>query len=272
MASGENATIRRMIRLKTARQIAGIRESCRLLAGVLERVEAHLCEGMTTLELDTFARREILALGGRPAFLGYNGFPGAMCISVNEEVIHGIPGNRVLTGGDIVSIDCGIEYQGYFSDSAITVPVGKISRDARKLLDVTRESLERGIDAAAKGKRVNDISRAIHSVIREHNFGVVRPYCGHGVGLDIHEDPQIPNYVGRGPNPRLKAGMVLAIEPMVNLGVDDVEILDDEWTVVTADNRLSAHFEHTVAIHHDHVEVLTRRANESVHSPAEVLA
>lgn len=252
--------------------MAGIRESCRLLASVLEMVEQRVQEGITTLDLDTFARREILSLGGRPAFLGYNGFPGAMCISVNEEVIHGIPGSRVLREGDLVSIDCGIEYQGYYSDSAITVAVGRITREARDLLRVTRESLERGIEAAYTGRRINDISRAIYSVIHEHGYGVVRPYCGHGVGLDIHEDPQVPNYVGRGPNPRIKAGMVLAIEPMVNMGTDDVEIRDDEWTVVTADEQLSAHFEHTVAIHHDHVEVLTRRASELVHSPVEGIA
>lgn len=259
-----------MIRIKTARQIDGIRESCRLLAEVLDVLEESVAEGMTTADLDALARREITDRGGRPAFLGYQGFPGALCTSVNDEVIHGIPGERALTGGDIVSIDCGIEYRGYFSDSAITVPVGSISPELQRLMDVTRESLEQGIAAATAGRRINDISRAIYTVLSEQGYGVVRPYCGHGVGLEIHEDPQIPNYVGRGPNPRLKPGMVIAIEPMVNLGGDEVEVLDDDWTVVTEDRSISAHFEHTVAIFRDHTEVLTRRRSESVHSEAEV--
>jgi methionyl aminopeptidase len=259
-----------MIRLKTPRQIAGIRESCRLLVHVLETLESAITAGQSTIAIDAIARKEILALGGRPAFLGYNGFPGAVCISVNEEVIHGIPGPRVIKTGDLVSIDCGIEYNGYYSDSAMTVPVGDISKSARSLLQVTQESLEAGIQAAQKGKRIHDISRAIHGVIREHRYGVVREFCGHGVGLGIHEDPQIPNYVSSGPNPRLKPGMVVAIEPMVNLGGDEVRILDDDWTVVTKDRSLSAHFEHTVVVHHDHVEVLTRRSQELVHSSAEV--
>lgn len=266
----EHGSLSAMIRLKTPRQIAGIRESCRLLVQVLETLEQAIAPGKTTLDIDTLARREIRALGGRPAFLGYKGFPGAICISTNEEVIHGIPGPRIIAPGDIVSIDCGIEYNGYYSDSAITVPVGEISRSAQQLLQVTRKSLEAGIQAVQKGKRINDISRAIHGVIREHRYGVVREFCGHGVGLGIHEDPQIPNYVSSGPNPRLKPGMVLAIEPMVNLGGDGITVLDDDWTVVTADRSLSAHFEHTVVVHHDHVEVLTRRSRELVHSSAEV--
>lgn len=227
---------------------------------------------MTTGDIDRYAQREIKAMGGRPAFLGYQGFPGAICTSVNEEVIHGIPGDRILREGDLLSVDCGIEYNGYYSDSAISIPIGSISREIRDLMDVTKFSLERGIEAATVGHRVNDISRAIYAVLSEHGYGVVRPYCGHGVGLAIHEDPQIPNYVGRGPNPRLKSGMVLAIEPMVNLGGDEVDVLDDEWTVVTADGRVSAHFEHTVAIFPDHTEVLTRRSNEMIHSTSEVPA
>lgn len=261
-----------MIRIKTAKQIDGIRRSCQLLAEVLELLETQVTPGITTLELDEVARKEIGKRGGRPAFLGYQGFPGALCTSVNEEVIHGIPGNRTLRPGDVISIDCGIEYDGYFSDSAITVPVGTPSPEVKKLLDVTQESLEAGIDAARTGNRVNDISRAIYRRIHQEQFGIVRPYCGHGVGLAIHEDPQIPNYVGRGPNPRLKPGMVVAIEPMVNLGGDDIDVLDDDWTVVTADRSVSAHFEHTVAIFRDHTEVLTRRSNEVVHSDVEASA
>lgn len=261
-----------MIRIKTAKQIDGIRESCSLLADVLEILEEHVTPGVTTSQLDAIARKEINARGGRPAFLGYQGFPGALCTSVNEEVIHGIPGGRILKNGDVVSIDCGIEYNGFYSDSAITVPVGSVSDEIHKLLEVTKESLEIGINAAKVGNRVNDISRSIYRRIHSENYGIVRPYCGHGVGLAIHEDPQIPNYVGRGPNPRLKPGMVIAIEPMVNLGVDDIEVLDDEWTVVTKDNAVSAHFEHTVAIFRDHTEVLTRRQSESVHFDVEASA
>lgn len=261
-----------MIRIKTARQLAGIRNSCHVLSTVLETLESVVAVGITTGELDAIAQREIRALGGKPAFLGYQGFPGALCTSVNEEVIHGIPGNRTLNGGDIVSIDCGVVYEGFYSDSALTVPVGVIDRETERLLRITREALEHGLDAAVRGNRVNDISRAIYQVIHQNGYGVVRPYCGHGVGLAIHEDPQIPNYVGRGPNPRLKGGMVIAVEPMVNMGHDDVEVLDDDWTVVTRDRSVSAHFEHTVAIFNDRTEVLTRRRSESVHSTVEVSA
>ncbi|MDA3947683.1 MAG: type I methionyl aminopeptidase [Spirochaeta sp.] len=261
-----------MIRIKTAKQIAGIRKSCHLLAEVLELLETTVQPGITTGDLDEIAKREIASRGGRPAFLGYQGFPGALCTSVNEAVIHGIPGNRRLNEGDVVSIDCGIEYDGYYSDSAITVPVGTTSPDVTRLLEVTRSSLEDGIDAAQVGKRVNDVSRAIYKTISGEGYGIVRPYCGHGVGLSLHEDPQIPNYVGRGPNPRLKHGMVVAIEPMVNLGGDDVDVLEDDWTVVTGDRTVSAHFEHTVAIFREHTEVLTRRSSERVHSSVEAPA
>ncbi|TVR66071.1 MAG: type I methionyl aminopeptidase [Spirochaetaceae bacterium] len=261
-----------MIRIKTSRQLAGIRESCRLLGTVLETLESSVAPGITTEYLDEIARREISALGGTPAFLGYQGFPGALCTSINEEVIHGIPGRRRLNSGDVVTIDCGIIYDGYYSDSAVTVPVGAIAPEVERLLRVTRHALEEGILAASRGNRVNDISRAIFQIIRENGYGVVRPYCGHGVGLAIHEDPQIPNYVGRGPNPRLKAGMVIAVEPMVNMGRDEIEVLEDDWTVVTADRSISAHFEHTLAIFNDRTEVLTRRNSELLHSTAEVSA
>ena len=253
-----------MIRIKTAKQIAGIRESCRLLADVLSTLQRMVEPGMTTADVDNIARKEIKARDGRPAFLGYGGFPGAICASVNDEVIHGIPGKRVLNEGDVLSIDCGIEHDGYYSDSAITVPVGTIDPGVQKLLDVTQESLYEGIAAARVGNRINDISRAVYDTVKEHSYGVVRPYCGHGVGLEIHEDPQIPNYVGRGPNPRLKSGMVVAIEPMINLGGDDIDEMDDGWTVVTSDRSYSAHFEHTVAIFPDHTEILTRRDEESM--------
>ncbi|MFA7566847.1 MAG: type I methionyl aminopeptidase [Alkalispirochaeta sp.] len=261
-----------MIRIKTARQIDGIRESCRLLAEVLDILERQVEPGITTRHLDEIAQKEITGRQGRPAFLGYQGFPGALCTSVNEEVIHGIPSDRRLIEGDVVSIDCGIEYGGFFSDSAITVAVGSVSPEISRLMEVTRESLEKGIEAARAGNRINDISRAVYDTVSREHYGIVRPYCGHGVGLSLHEDPQVPNYVGHGPNPRLKPGMVIAIEPMVNLGIDDVDVLDDEWTVVTGDGAVSAHFEHTVAIFRDHTEVLTRRPSESGHLRVEAPA
>jgi methionyl aminopeptidase len=207
--------------------------------------------------LDAEARTFIDGLGGRPAFLGYHGFPAALCTSVNDQVIHGIPNGRRLRSGDVLGIDCGIEYNGYYSDAAFSVALGTVAPEVRKLMEVTRECLYRGIEAARVGNRIKDISRAVYSHAKEHGYGVVRQYCGHGVGLDIHEEPQVPNYVGRGNNPRLKPGMVLAIEPMINLGTDDVEVLDDDWTVVTADGSVSAHFEHSVAILDDRTEVLT---------------
>ncbi len=258
-----------MIRLKSPSQIAGIRRSCSLLASVMEELE-HLVEpGVTTRVLDARAREMIGDNGGRPAFLGYHGFPGALCVSVNEEVIHGFPSDRVLLNGDVVSIDCGIAKEGYFSDSAITVGVGTVSSQVDQLLKRTYEALWNGIAAATAGRRVNDISRSVFRTVEPHGYGIVRPYCGHGVGLELHEDPQVPNYVGRGPNPRLKPGMVIAIEPMVNLGGDAVELLDDDWTVVTRDRSVSAHFEHTVVILKESTEVLTRRAGERVFAEAQ---
>ncbi|MFW6338482.1 MAG: type I methionyl aminopeptidase [Alkalispirochaetaceae bacterium] len=246
-----------MIRLKNERQLRGIRESCALLSETLEKLHPLVEPGVTTGELDFWARDEIERLGGRPAFLGYHGFPGALCTSVNEAVIHGIPSDRELREGDILSVDCGIEYSGFYSDAAVTIPVGTISEEIVRLMEVTRHALDLGIQAAVAGNRVGDISRAIYDHVSQFGYGVVRPYCGHGVGLSLHEDPEVPNYVGRGPNPRLKPGMVIAIEPMINLGGDEVEVLEDEWTVVTADRSVSAHYEHTVAILADHTEILT---------------
>jgi methionyl aminopeptidase len=184
-------------------------------------------------------------------------YPATLCTSVNEEVIHGIPGKRILRPGDIVGLDCGINLDGYFSDAAITIPLPPVAPEAEKLLAVTRECLDRAIAAARPGGRVHDISRAVFSHAKANGFGVVRQYCGHGVGFSPHEDPQVPNYVGSGPNPRLRPGMVLAIEPMINIGGDAVKELDDGWTVVTSDKSLSAHFEHSVLVTENGIEVLT---------------
>ncbi len=246
-----------MIRLKTEKQIAGIRESGKLLVEVLKTLIPEVGPGVSTLSLDSVARKQIQKGGGRPSFLGYHGFPAALCTSVDSAVIHGIPDGTSLSEGQVVGIDCGIELGGFYSDAAVTVPVGSASPKVERLLRVTKESLYRGVEAARVGNRVNDISRAIEEHVSAEGFGIVRPYCGHGVGLAIHEDPQVPNYVGHGPNPRLKPGMVLAIEPMVNLGDDEVDVLDDDWTVVTADGSVSAHYEFTVVVLSDGPEILT---------------
>lgn len=246
-----------MIQLKNQRELAGIRKACKITASLFDELRSMVRAGVSTLDLDSFARDYIVSLGGKPAFYGYMGFPGNICISVNDEVIHGIPGSRVLQDGDIVSIDLGIEMNGLFSDAAKTFAVGHISPEAEKLMDVTRECLRAGIEAAVFGNRIKDISRAVFDVAKGHGYGVVREYCGHGVGFSQHEDPQVPNYVGRGSNPRLKPGMVIAIEPMINAGGDGIVLMDDEWTVKTEDGSLSAHYEHTIAIHRDFTEILT---------------
>jgi len=217
--------------------------------------------GVTTGELDDFAYEFIRRHGGTPAFLHYgdedNPFPATLCVSINEEVIHGIPGKRRIREGDIVSIDSGIELDGLYSDAAFSVAVPPVAPDTERLMAVTKECLERAVAAVRPGGRIHDISRAVFSHARANGFGVVRQFCGHGVGFSQHEDPQVPNYVGSGPNPRLVPGMVLAIEPMINLGGDGVAELDDGWTIVTRDGSRSAHFEHTVAVTSTGVEVMT---------------
>jgi methionyl aminopeptidase len=216
--------------------------------------------GVETIDLDRWVQSWIKEAGGRPAFLGYgaksNPFPGALCISINNEVIHGIPSRRKIAEGDLVSLDCGIELEGYISDQAVTVEAGKVSEAAHALNVVTRECLYKGIAAARAGDRLLQIARAVNGHALSHNYGVVHQFCGHGVGFSLHEDPQVPNYP-HGPNPRMTGGLVIAIEPMITQGTGDVEILDDDWTVVTSDQKLSAHWEHTVAIFSDHTEILT---------------
>lgn len=246
-----------MIKLKNDAEIGRIREASFVLSETLEKLKSMIDEGITTGELDSFARDFIRSLGAEPAFLGYLNFPASLCISLNEEVIHGIPGKRRLKRGDMVSLDLGVNLRGYFSDAALTLPVGKVTPEREKLIRVARECLELGIEQAVCGNRINHISEAIYNHARSNGFDVVRQYCGHGLGFAQHEEPQIPNYVSRGPNPRLKPGMIIALEPMINRGTWEVKLLDDNWTVVTADRSDSAHFEHTVAIHKDHTEILT---------------
>jgi len=247
-----------MIQLKSEKEIDGIRESGRILAGAREKISDSLHAGMTTSELDKIAYDFITGCGATPTFLGYDGFPGSLCISVNNEVIHGIPGKRIIRDGDIISIDVGVTYHGFISDSAFTLAVGEISHLAARLMKNTEECLYIGIEQARVGNRIKDISAAVYRHASKEHFGVVREFCGHGVGLELHEEPQIPNYVHPGPNPRIKKGMVLAIEPMINAGSGDITISNDGWTVLTRDGSLSAHFEHTIAIFEDHTEILTK--------------
>ena len=246
-----------MIRLKNEKELAGIRASSRLLSDAIRETAQAVAAGISTKELDGLARDYIERRGGKPSFLGYMNYPASLCISIDNEVIHGIPGSRKLKAGDIVSLDLGVDLNGYFSDMAVTLTVGAVSAAKKRLLTVTRECLLAGIAEAVPGNRVSDISRAVYDRAKAAGFGVVREYCGHGVGFANHEDPQIPNYVGAGPNPRLKEGMVIAIEPMITAGSGDIELLDDGWTVVTADGSDSAHFEHTVAVVKNGMEILT---------------
>jgi len=246
-----------MIRLKNSAEISKIREASAILARTLQELAGLVREGISTAELDDFAREVLRQRGGEPAFLGYNHFPASLCVSINEQVIHGIPGRKKLRTGDIVGLDIGINLGGYFSDTAVSLPVGAVSPQRARLLAVTRECLARGVQAAVVGNRISQISAAVYEHARANGFEVVRQFCGHGVGFALHEEPQVPNYVSSGPNPRLKPGMVLALEPMLNAGTWEVEVLKDDWTVVTADRSDSAHFEHTIVIHKDRTEVLT---------------
>jgi methionyl aminopeptidase len=249
-----------MIRLKNDKQIAGIRTSCKMLSAMYRELIPLVKPGVMTIDLDHWARRWIRASGGKPAFLGYgpkeNPFPGALCISINNEVIHGIPSKRKIAEGDLVSLDGGIDLEGFISDQAVTVEAGRVSEAAHRLNTATRDCLKLGLAAAKAGDRLLQIARAVEKRAREDGYGVVTRYCGHGVGFEVHEDPQVPN-VPKGPNPRLSRGMVIAVEPMITAGTGDVELLDDGWTVVTADGKLSAHWEHTLAVCGSTVEILT---------------
>ncbi|KPK41232.1 MAG: methionine aminopeptidase [Omnitrophica WOR_2 bacterium SM23_29] len=247
-----------MITLKSKAEVAKIEAACLLVVKTLEFLETKIKPGITTLELDSLACDYILQQGGVPAFKGYKGFPGNICTSINEIIVHGIPGKRDLKQGDIISVDVGVKLNGYYGDAAITFPVGEISEEARRLLKVTEQSLYDGIDKARPDNRLSDISHAIQRHVESHGFSIVREFVGHGIGSKMHEDPQIPNFGEPGMGPRLKAGMVFAIEPMVNLGTYKAEILDDGWTAVTKDRKISAHFEHTICVGEDGPEILTK--------------
>jgi methionyl aminopeptidase len=250
-----------MIYYKNQKQINGIRSSCKMLSALYKEILPLVVKDVTTLDLDKWVQKWIKNHGGKPALLGYgprdNPFPYALCISINNEIIHGVPSKRKIKDGDIVSIDSCIDLDGFISDKSITIEIGKTSDTAHALNEVTRQCLYQGIEAAKAGGRVLSIGRAIEAYAKEHGYGVVHQFCGHGVGLYVHEDPQVSNVPRGGPNPRLREGMVIAIEPMITEGTGNVEILEDGWTVVTADGKLSAHWEHTVAIWNDHTEILT---------------
>ena len=248
-----------MIILKSKSEIDKMRVACRVVAEVLKDLIHEVRSGVSTLELDAIAERGIRARGAIPAFKGYRGFPNTLCVSVNEQVVHGIPSKRRLKEGEIVGLDLGAKWDGYYGDAAVTVPVGHVAPTAQSLLITAEEALRIGINEVRPGKHLSDISHAIQSYAEAHGYSVVRAFVGHGIGTALHEEPQVPNFGPPGRGPRLKVGMVLAIEPMVNVGDADVEILEDGWTVVTADGRLSAHFEHTVAITEEGPQILTTR-------------
>lgn len=234
--------------IKSARELESMREAGRVVARTFERLIEAVVPGIKTRELDRLARAEIKSHGARPSFLGYLGYPAAVCVSINEEVVHGIPGDRVIKDGDLVSMDLGAIVDGFHGDAAVTVIAGTGTPEARALVDATRIALARGIEAARPGNRIGDISAAIEGAVEPLGYGIVREYGGHGIGRNLHEPPHVPDYGSPGQGLLLKAGMTLAIEPMVNLGGWKTRALDDGWTVVTADGTLSAHFEHTVAV------------------------
>ena len=247
-----------MIQVKNSIQIAAMKDAGRITGEALLVARDMVRPGITTYEIDEAIRRYIEKCGAKPAFLGYGGFPGSACISINDEVIHGIPSKtRVLQEGDIVKIDTGATYRGYVGDSARTIPVGEVSAQARQLIEVTRNSFWAGVEALQIGNRLGDVGSAIDSVVRENGFSTVRRYVGHGIGTEMHESPDVPNYGTPGRGIRLCAGMVLAIEPMVNVGTFEVKELSDGWTVKTLDGQLSAHYENTVALTSDGVLILT---------------
>lgn len=246
-----------MIYLKTDEEIEILRKSSLLVGKTLAEVAKLVEPGVSALQLDKVAEEFIRDNGGVPGFLGYNDFPNSLCTSVNEQVVHGIPTDKPLEDGDIISVDCGVLMNGFYGDSAYTFQVGEVAPEVKKLLEVTKESLDKACEVAAAGKRIGDIGYAVQSHAESHGYGVVRELVGHGLGKSLHEAPEVPNYGRRGMGPKLKEGMVLAIEPMINLGVKGIKQLPDGWTIVTADGKPSAHFEHDIAVRKGKAEVLS---------------
>ena len=246
-----------MIVLKSEAEIAMMRESGRRVGRILTELREMIKPGVETRELDRYAEKRSLELGAIPAFKGYNGYPASLCISINEEIVHGIPSDRRLKEGDLVSLDFGVVYGGFYGDAAITVPVGEISEEARRLMEVAEKSFYRGLEQLKEGNHLSDISAAIQAEVEKAGFSVIRDFVGHGIGRELHEGPQIPNFGLPGHGPKLKKGMTLAIEPMIAAGQYEVVILSDDWTAVTRDGSLAAHFEHSVALTESGVEILT---------------
>ena len=249
-----------MVTLKSKRELEIMRDASRIVGEILQELRPLVRPGITTRELDRIAEEKTLKRGAAPAFKGYRGFPRTLCTSINHEVVHGIPGHRELKEGDIVGLDFGVIYNGYYGDSAITVPVGEISQDLKQLLRVAEECLYLGIDQMVPGNHLSDISRAIQTHAESHGYSLVKEFGGHGIGRRLHEEPMVLNYVVNGRGIKLRPGLVLAVEPMVNLGGDQVRILSDGWTVVTVDGKPSAHFEHTIAITEHGPHILTKVA------------
>jgi methionyl aminopeptidase len=252
-----------MIPIKTPQEIEKMRASCKLASAILEELSAMLCPGITTKEVDRSGAKLMAEAGCKSAFLGYRRFPGHICISVNDEVVHGIGGSRRIQYGDVVKLDIGVVLDGFVGDTAATIPVGLVNDDVQRLLSVTEDALSKGIENVRDGRRLNEVCAAIQDEVESNGFSVVREFVGHGVGRHLHEEPQIPNYRSPGATAKLKAGMTLAIEPMVNMGRAAVKVLDDDWTVVTADHMPSAHFEHTVLVTKGEPDILTWREKTS---------
>jgi methionyl aminopeptidase len=248
-----------MIHLKSAREIETMKGASKIVAEILLELRENVRDGTTTADVDKIAEELTLKKKAKPAFKGYRGFPASLCISVNDEVVHGIPSSkRVLRQGDIVGLDFGVIYDGYYGDSAMTVAIGEIPANIAHLVKITEQCLYKAIEQAVPGNFISDISAAVQRLAEANNYGIVREFCGHGIGRSLHEDPPVLNYVQNGKGPKIKPGLVLAIEPMINLGTDRVKVLDDGWTVITADGKPSAHFEHTIAVTPDGPEILTK--------------
>ena len=256
-ASNSPSTYSGGITIKSPQELDSMRRAGKIVGNVIDLLKAAVAPGMTTLDLDKIAYKEITRQGATPTFKGYMGFPASICTSVNEEIVHGIPGKRVLLEGDIVKVDVGATIEGFIGDAAVSLPVGEVTPEAIDLMEHTRISLEEGIKAAQPGGRVGDIGAAVQAYGESRGYGVVRAFVGHGVGRFLHEDPQVPNYGQAGMGPLLRVGMCIAIEPMFNLGDWNTKTLEDNWTVITADGKLSAHFEHSIAITEDGPEILT---------------
>jgi len=247
------------IELKSPEEIEKMRVACKATAKILESLKSFIKPGLTTKDIDVEVHKQINSFNMKPAFLGYGGFPGSACVSVNDELVHGIPNDsREIFSGDIVTVDVGCIYQGYYSDAAYTYPVGKISSQIQKLLQVTEDSLYKAIEQVKPGNRLGDVSYAVQNYVEPFGYSIVRDYCGHGLGRHLHEEPSVPNYGKPGTGVRLVEGMVFAIEPMVNAGKYQVDVLSNDWTVVTRDGSMCAHFEHTVAVTKDGCEILTK--------------